>query len=403
MKKITVDPREREFEIFGSKILIVPSNILFDTENMSRQSPEGDNYSGVLERFAKNLVETDDPNELLAISVWRQGAAREVHPFFVYALSKQIDGMPTANGTFPLAAKRISTFLHQRTRQFFYEPLEDPEMIREVLFLNHSLRKGGVPEWALPAIQVSIEVFRSIYSADQGRAPLPTANDDKVGDHAVMLAGGWQESGAVLQFINSWGEEWGDRGMGWLSMEYLDRFLIEAWLTRVARIGPSRFTYEPFIHASTAERQASIWMVPNLRWRRRVKIRTHRFQLVIYETLSVAEQCPVEIIEVRTGYGLRVGWAHLYHHRTAPRIAVLKELFVWPSFRRQGCGVLLNEVATANARRWGANRLQLYLHEMDAQPDAWPAAREFAQRSGFRWTSEHRKRPLVLAIAEKEL
>lgn len=64
--------------------------------------------------------------------------------------------------------------------------------------------------------------------------PYPSKNDKQVGMHAVMIVGyddrkkltnsddGVSHTGALL-LQNSWGADWGEKGFGWLSYEYLLR------------------------------------------------------------------------------------------------------------------------------------------------------------------------------------
>jgi GNAT superfamily N-acetyltransferase len=347
---------------------------------------------------AKHLVGATRPEELLPFVP----VPRPYHGLEGYALAKEIDGAPTVDGTFPLAGLRVSTFLEQRQRQLFYEPLDSYDRILSVLQLNNRLREGYAPVWSLSQIMVSFHMFESIYSAPQGRVPLPSPGEAARGAHAVTLTQGWENSGEVLEFFNSWGNGWGHRGRGYLSRAYLDRYMVEAWLMRDASIGPTAFNYHRLQKASSARDLVRAWMLANPRWRRRLRHAGHGHQLVVYEMLSVVEERPVQVIEIRTGFGIRVGWAHLYH-LGRERTAVLKELFVWPSFRRRGYGTLLESVASANARDWGAERLQILFHGMDAQITVRAAGRLFGEHAGYRWRWRAGSLPPVAAIGEKPL
>jgi hypothetical protein len=85
---------------------------------------------------------------------------------------------------------------------------------------------------------VMFRMFESIYTAPNGRVPMPKTLDADMGLHCVALTGGWDDVGESLQFVNSWGTRWGDRGHGWLSRKYLDAYMHDPWLRRRTRWGP---------------------------------------------------------------------------------------------------------------------------------------------------------------------
>ncbi len=352
-----------------------------------------------------------------AIAIGRLAGVRAVQPPLVplvtrydfspgeiYDLCKEIDGQPHREGTFSLAGARVVNFLDQRRRQHFYEPAGTYDQLLEIARLNHQLREAGVPEWALATMLVSFRMFESAGEAPGGRLPLPVPGEPERGGHSVALTGGWDDDGEALQFVNSWGVGWGDRGHGWLSREYLDRYMVDTWLARDVRVGPSLLTSARLNGAVDMRAYAQSWMMPNPRWRVRRRHRGHGHQLVLYETVSAIDHCGVEIIEVRNGFGIRLGWAHLFHLGGGQRgTSMLKELFVWPLFRRRGYGSLLERIAVDRARHWRSERLHLLFHEMDALPSVRAAGRLFGQQAGYTWRWRRGYRPNVEAIGEKVL
>lgn len=299
------------------------------------------------------------------------------HPMEIFALSKQLDAAPGVYGTFPLAGERARTFLHQREPQRFYEPFENTAQILDVMMLNDLFVRGRALPGSVPGILVAFQAFNSIFTAPGGRVPLPAPGETSPGFHQVMLTGHWENPGPWLHFLNWWGPGWGEEGFGYLSREYLDQYLFEAWLAWNAGLGPSLLSYP--------------------------QPRERGYQLFAYELFSLVERCPVQVIELRTAFHVRAAWAYIFHLRGNPPTSVLKELFVWPPFRRQGLGSMLEAEAVESARRHGANRLKILLYEMDAQPMAQRAGERFGRKSGYRWRWGKNSRPQLDAVGVKTL
>lgn len=319
----------------------------------------------------------------------------------LYRVSKDIDGYPEEEGTHLIMGARAMTFLHLHERQTFYEPLSNYDHLLEAVLINARLVDGHVPRWARYRPLVSFRMFESIYGAPEGRVPLPKAGEAEKGVHAVGIDGGFADSGEALRFINSWGTGWGDRGLGLLSREYLERYMIDAWLRRNARVGPSVFIYRKLMEATNDKEFGRTWMMQNPRWQTRLRHhgRPHRLQL--YETLSILGN-PVEVIEVRNGWGQRLGWAYLHHiSGQQPRTSILKELFVWPWFRRRGYGTLLEALACERAKAWRSTSIQVLFHDADARPRNRAAGRLFGMKAGYEWKWRRQQRPNLAAVGKK--
>ena len=72
-------------------------------------------------------------------------------------------------------------------------------------------------------IVFGISVYESFESEDvakNGIVPLPEKEERMLGGHAIVLVGYDQEKRLFI-FRNSWGEDWGDKGYGYLPFEYV--------------------------------------------------------------------------------------------------------------------------------------------------------------------------------------
>jgi GNAT superfamily N-acetyltransferase len=323
----------------------------------------------------------------------------------IYAISKKIDGYPEVEGTWPLVGGRVRTFGNLRERQTFYEPVSTYEELLELTRANGVLQAGYAPLCAFNRLVISFRMFRSAYAAPSGVIALPSSGDSEVGIHAVGAGFGWTNGGEALRFKNSWGAGWGDSGYGVLSRDYLDRYMVEAWAGRNARVGPTwhKFAHGHFTEVSGAKDFAKAWMLENPRERLRFSHAGRSHRMHVYATWSCTD-APVVVIEVRDGRGTRLGWAYLHHPPgQEPHVSILKELFVWPAFRRQGYGTVLESVATEHARASRASSIKMLFHEVDTMPRNRAAGRIFAEKTGYTLSWWRSRRPNVSPVGEKSL
>jgi GNAT superfamily N-acetyltransferase len=319
-----------------------------------------------------------------------------------YDACKAIDGY-SGDGTYNVVNHRVSKFYDLFFRQYYYEPIRNFTEFLEVDYQNRLLLDGGAPEWAQANVGIGFRAFRSIFHAPQGLLELPAIDEDEVGEHSVAVLG-YDKARDSVVFPNSWGETWGDRGLGYMPREYFERYATDVWLVRNARVGPHPEKFEQFLASKDAKEFARIWMIENTRWRRRFRSDGRRLQWVIYETVSVGGQ-PVEVVELRSGYGLVLGWFHIAHRDGPERTtSTVTEFFVWPAFRREGLGLLLAEAAESVASKWKAHVIEVLIHEADNPAHSAASPIEgFATRLGFELSYSEGDRPSLAATAQKRL
>jgi hypothetical protein len=324
------------------------------------------------------------------------------HPLKMYRICKQWDGNP-APGSFQLMAMRANSRFCVINRQPFYEPISSYDRVLMGLLCNARLLQGHAPPTSVFFFAVGYEMFRSSFDAPLGRLPLPQRGDAPAGGHSVRVYG-YESGGDSLAFQNSWGRGWGNRGCGVMSREYYQRYVSDVWAYWSARHGPTRYNYDRLMSGLDAKHLANSWMLENPRRRWKFFFNGLGHQGVRYQTLSLEHGCPVDLLEIRTGFGLRVAWAHLFFLRERGSLTCqMKEFYVWPSYRRQHYGSYLERMATHVARVSGADRIQVLFHAMDAQPSVRRAGRLSAESRGYRWKWRDQSFPNIVAIGEKPL
>jgi hypothetical protein len=94
--------------------------------------------------------------------------------------------------------------------------------IRNISDARRSLSLGNLFRFSVP-------MTRAWYAAPNGLIPMPVGPHDFVEGHAVEAAG-YDDNTQLLTFINSWGPDWGNGGIGYLPYSYFQTYLSDAWV-----------------------------------------------------------------------------------------------------------------------------------------------------------------------------
>jgi C1A family cysteine protease len=98
------------------------------------------------------------------------------------------------------------------------------QIVRNSTEMKAALQRFG----PVPGGFTAYESSQSKATEKNGVIPMPKAKEGVVGGHAVCFVG-FDDNKKLFKFKNQWGEDWGDKGYGYLSYEYVDKLLADAW------------------------------------------------------------------------------------------------------------------------------------------------------------------------------
>jgi GNAT superfamily N-acetyltransferase len=123
--------------------------------------------------------------------------------------------------------------LAKHNRIHHYQRVRNSSECRRILAHNRKVlsaiakrRKPTQAHW-LEAI-AAFEVTQQFLDAPHGMILAPAPDTPILGSHAVPLIADCQ-SQKSFEFVNSWGEAWGNHGFGYMPYEFFDQWLIEGW------------------------------------------------------------------------------------------------------------------------------------------------------------------------------
>lgn len=161
-------------------------------------------------------------------------------PRFVYSECKKIDGMPVAEGTTIRAAMEVLAtkgvclerfwpyFPHQRDNAQKGAVLNARKFRIKTYARILNLNELRLSLATIGPCVVGIEVFEGMLKTQTGLVPLPKRHETSLGGHAICLAG-YDDEKKQMKFKNSWSEQWGAKGYGFLPYSYIDLYMMDAW------------------------------------------------------------------------------------------------------------------------------------------------------------------------------
>ena len=257
---------------------------------------------------------------------------------------------------YPLFHKRLLLFDLQRTHIDdggtilaycpFYERLRSLDELIAAMRLDTALSDRGLKAGQKPILSVITTIFPSMFDAPHGMVPLPETDERPIGDHVVMAVAFEHEH---LFFEHNWGPDWGLSGRGCFSVDYLNRFLRDAWAVRLrggpsadgtlpyqdtaADLGPSDERFDKlFLHTWDEDEWTGF----------RTLHRGTVLDVLGRWLVGAADGCLwfqcIAVLREAEGGPLIVGWIHI---RGTLGGADVEELFVWPPYRQRGIATAL--------------------------------------------------------------
>jgi GNAT superfamily N-acetyltransferase len=204
-------------------------------------------------------------------------------------------------------------------------------------------------------------VSREWKSAPRGHIPMPSPNPQFTGSHSVCLIG-YDDSKSLFQFANSWGENWGDRGYGFLPYSYFERYQLEAWI--IAAVHRPETTGSGIVQLT--------WGVPDYL----APTPLHGFEFFD----AGRDEC--------------VGWAFIVERQG---FADVEELFVRPAYRGKGYGHRLAELVMTSPHV-SSRSLRLWVPHADRNCLNTPAFTKVLRKLGLRANRASRRWAAYVAM-----
>lgn len=140
-------------------------------------------------------------------------------PRNIWMAARNVGDEPAQSWAFPRFADRVIAATPKGI-DHAYEDLSSWDEVYAALFHGRVLAQRGFSGRLGLTITLGMEVFDSALRSVTGRLSLPTADDHYRGRH-VVAAVGFKHRPEEIVFVNSWGERWGDHGLGYFDTRLL--------------------------------------------------------------------------------------------------------------------------------------------------------------------------------------
>jgi C1A family cysteine protease len=164
----------------------------------------------------------------------------ELSPRYLYSLCKKIDGHPDEEGTQIRYAMQVLKQSGVCEEKYWpYQPHQtdkpkagsdkDAAKFKELSYARLlDLDEIKLCLAAKGPCVIGIVCYSGIMKTKTGKVPMPKDGEKPIGGHAICVVG-YDDAKKLLKFKNSWTEQWGDRGYGYLPYAYVEKYMMDAW------------------------------------------------------------------------------------------------------------------------------------------------------------------------------
>ncbi len=233
LKKDTRDDRDHLMRAY-LPLIKLPEKIDF-TRKMTPVRSQGDEGTCVGFASTVGMKEYQEKSEYKK--------TLELSPRFVYNECKKLDGHPQSEGTQIRIAMKVLKNLGVCLEQYWrYEPHDNNGPDAPSRKILADAKKNRILSYARildlnelklnlahkgPCV-IGIICYSGIMNTRTGKVPMPKRGEREIGGHAICPVG-YDDAMKMVKFKNSWGEEWGDKGYGYLPYAYIDKYMMDAW------------------------------------------------------------------------------------------------------------------------------------------------------------------------------
>jgi GNAT superfamily N-acetyltransferase len=215
----------------------------------------------------------NDPPD--ANSVPDEHASGRINPFYNVVRSCQLEGTYNAdkepNGGWPISGLRVSrgwgNVLESDWPMSVGDvpwPIPEPppgvDEKAKRLRLHHYQRVRSLSQCLKILghecpVGITLEITDQWSDAENGIIMLPGSKEEIVAVHCITVVG-FDLRLSALTFVNSWGKEWGNHGFGYLSFQYFEDHVIDAWASYGIGVRA------PWFNGKTADYFSWVWPDP---------------------------------------------------------------------------------------------------------------------------------------------